>query len=185
MSNKVIKIDINDPGSISKALEEVKAYRQMIVDGSRALVDKLSDIAVTSASDSYAMAPYAGDNDVSVSCQRAGDLQATISATGNATLFIEFGTGINKADAPEARADLKSGTVVGHGQYGHHLGRLKDGWRYVGSIGSNPPGDTQIITEGDHKGSVHTYGNDAVPAMYMAKKQASNKLPELVKEVFK
>lgn len=186
MSNKTIKIDLRNASTIADAIKEVRAYRQMIVDGSKKLVDTLADEAVQKAQRDYSTAKYAGDNDVSVSRANQAELHTTITASGEAALFIEFGTGIKKADAPEARADLKSGNVVGHGQYGHHLGRMKNGWRYKGTMGANPPEDTFRIEWGrSHYGEIVTLGNDATPALYMAKKHAKDRLPDLVKEVFK
>ncbi len=186
MSNKTIRIDLSDARTIKTAIKEVKAFRKNIEKGSAKLVKELAKTAQSSASKEYSSAQYAGENDVHVELLQTEELKATVSAEGNAALFIEFGTGITKSDAPEARADLKSGSnVVGHGQYGHHLGRMKNGWRYSGSIGSNPPSDTSVITEGKHKGMVQTKGNDATPALYLAKKEAERKLPELIKEAFK
>ena len=185
MSNKKVTINVFDVKSISAAIAEVQRLRESIDTGAKKLVDKLAEDAVKTATEEYETAEYAGEKDVNVASVKTAPLKATVSATGDSVLFIEFGTGINKSDSPEARADLKSGNVVGHGQYGHHLGRLKTGWRYTGSIGSPHPADTYAITEGDHAGMIQTKGNDAKPALYMAKKHANNKFPELVKEVFK
>ena len=124
-----------DVKSISAAIAEVQRLRESIDTGSKKLVDKLAEEAVKKASEEYETAEYAGEKEVNVASVKTAPLKATVQATGSSVLFIEFGTGINKSDSPEARADLKSGNVVGHGQYGHHLGRLKTGWRYTGSIG--------------------------------------------------
>lgn len=186
MSNKKIVININDKQSIKDAIKEVRAYRRMIVSGSEKLTKRLAKTASAEARKGYSTAEYAGTNDVTVSTEPVDKLRTRVTADGEAALFIEFGTGINKSDAPEARADLKSGNVVGHGQYGHHLGRFKTGWRYEGDPGSNHPSDTYVIPQGQpHEGMVHTKGNDATPAMYLAKKKAQAELPDIVKEVFK
>lgn len=185
-NNKTIRIDLGKASTIADAIEEVKAYREMIERGSKELVNKLTDVAVQKAQEGYSTAEYAGNNDVSVSRANQAEMRTTVTANGDAALFIEFGTGVSKADAPEARADLKSGNVLAHGQYGHHLGKLKNGWRYPGPMGSNPPADTFVIEWGkDHYGEVVTKGNDATPVLYLAKKHTKERLPELVKEVFK
>lgn len=183
MPEKII-IRLNDPASIAEAIEKVKKFRDKIDTGSKELVRKMADQSVQSAAQSYATAEYAGNNDVHVETYPDGDLRCRVSAEGEAALFIEFGTGIMKSDSPEARADLKSGNVLSHGQYGYHLGKMKNGWRYEGSAGQNPPADTETIKEGPYAGWVKTKGNDATPALYQAKKEVQRNLPDLVKEVF-
>lgn len=185
-NNKKIVININDKQTIKAAIKEVREYRRMIVSGSEKLTKRLAKTAASEARKGYSTAEYAGTNDVTVSTEVTDKLKAKVQAMGEAALFIEFGTGISKSDAPEARADLKTGNIPGHGQYGHHLGRMKNGWRYDGDVGSPHPADTYVIPQGEpHEGMVHTKGNDATPAMYMAKKKAESELPDMVKEVFK
>lgn len=134
-------------------------------------VASLAETARKSAERDYSGAEYAGENDVSVSASASYEglmSKAEVRASGNATLFIEYGTGITKSDAPEARAEIQSGTVLGHGEYGRKNGANEKGWLYKGTPGSNAPSDTEESIHG--KGLVHTYGNNATPAMYTARK---------------
>ena len=124
----------------------------------------------------FGEAEYDGTNDVEVHVEPKGDRVAAVVATGQAVLFIEFGTGVSYPDShPDAGVN-----GFQHGGYGHHLGALPDGWRY--------PLDNGLGTNGtidaDHPGYAHTYGNPANMSMYNTVKILREKLPELAREVF-
>lgn len=143
-------------------------------DANKKFIELLANEATENAKSFYANAEYAGDNDVAVSyfmASRGKKYSATVQALGQATLFIEYGTGIKKNDAQEARAEIIEGNVLNHGEYGMGRAKNPNGWIYKGSMGENPPQDTAPYSFGSSNDFVHTYGNNATPAMYLSKKR--------------
>lgn len=172
---RVIQLNPLDPSSIDNAIKEVKAYRQWIEDKTKELLRRLAErgCEISRVNFSPANAMYDGTNDVTCSISILSDHLAAVIASGNATLFIEFGTGILWPDThPENQ--------FSRGGYGYGLGKMAGGWYYNGDPGSNG----EIITEGKHAGKVHTYGNPANASMYLAIRQLEREFVEIAKEVF-
>ena len=95
-----------------------------------------------------------------------------VVAYGNATLFIEFGTGVAfPDDHPEA---AENGMI--RGGYGKHQGLNPDGWRYRGN-----PGTHGVV---ERNGKVHTYGNPANMSMYQAMRDVEREFTEIARRVF-
>ena len=175
MKNRVITVKLTEE-SIKNAITEAKQYKEWLTNCTRKFVKELGDCGVEIASVKFDKAIYDGTNDVSVSVEERDNNKIAIVAVGNATLFIEFGTGIKYPDNhPEAAAN---GMV--RGEYGHKLGRLEKGWRYTGDPGTNG----EIITEGKHTGEVHTYGNPANMCMYQTVRELEDKFAEIARRVF-
>lgn len=150
------------------------------------LATRLGQLGVRIATMYYAQGVYAGYNDVEVTLDETGKLgTAKIVAAGYAVLFIEFGTGITKEDATDARAELKSGKVVGHGEFGDKHGADPDGWYYPATkgLGPHPPDDSQYADK--NQTFIHTFGNDATPAMYWTRRDLIQNIENIAREVFK
>ena len=150
------------------------------------LTTRLGQLGVRIATMYYAQGVYAGYNDVEVTLDETGKLgTAKIVASGNAVLFIEFGTGITMPDAYEARAELKSGKVAEHGKYGQGYGADPNGWYYpaTNGLGSNPPDGSEYADR--NQTFIHTYGNPAFPAMYMTRNDLIDSIERIAREVFK
>lgn len=146
------------PEGIDFALRELHKWYEETKHKFELMLDSLASIGLVIASANFSQAQYDGTNDVSCRIEDRGELKRAIVATGTAVLFIEFGTGITYPDYhPEA---VTHGMI--RGAYGHHLGALQGGWRYYGDPGTNG----EVITEGKHKGMVHTYGNPSNMCMY-------------------
>jgi hypothetical protein len=141
---------------------------------------QLIEQAVRTASNYYSNALYAGDNDAKV-ISKGNE----VIAEGSSPMFIEFGTGILKLDAPEARQEIESSNgLVSHGHYGEGRARSIKGWYYKDKPmnGAQPPDDEPATNK---SGLRHTWGNDATPAMYFARKETIERAGEIGKKVFK
>lgn len=176
---KKIKVDLFN---LKDLIKEIDSYEEWLNEKANELSKKLADVGLEEAVIRYNKAYYAGINDVKVTVEDRGDGVYALVARGEAVLFIEFGTGIYKMDAPDERAELIDGSaIVGHGQYGQGKGANPKGWVYRGSLGYNPPwGTREVGTTG-----VLTKGNHAASALYYTKKSLERKLEDVAKEVFK
>ena len=188
--SKIFEIDYSGYNEAIKNLEELekKKDRQM-----QLVAEALAREGCRIASMYYSTAAYAGTNDVTVTWNPMSEkYQAEVVATGNAVMFIEFGTGITKKGAPEAEAELLSGFPLQHGAYGKMQGANPHGWWYKGKPTDNMPLDTTVAMR--HKkdgtayartGYIHTYGNDAIPAMYLSRKEVCEHFMQIIDEVMK
>ena len=175
MSRRVIHIKLN-PSDIESAVRDLKAYRKWLTKKTDEFLKALAREGMEIAAAKFRQAEYDGTNDVSVSVEERGQNKAAVVAVGGAVLFIEFGTGIRYNEAhPEA-----AGHGMLRGEYGHKLGRLKNGWRYTGEPGTNG----EVITEGKHAGEVHTYGNPASMSMYLTVRELEEKFAEIARRVY-
>lgn len=163
--------------SIDNAIKFLEQYRRIFLHKVEDLLNELAQEGVSVASVKFGEAVYDGTNDVKVKFEQRGKDKVAVIATGRATLFIEFGTGIKYPDNHPLAAE----NGMNRGEYGHKLGALPNGWRYKGNPGTNG----EIITEGKHKGEVRTYGNPANMSMYQTERELEEKFTEIVKRVFK
>lgn len=172
---RVVHVSLTDE-SIDKAIAELYAYQKWLELGAKKLLAAMGEMGIEIASARFEDAIYAGTNDVSVKVEDRGQMAVAVVAVGNATLFIEFGTGINNPNShPEARTH-----GIKHGEYGHHLGGLRGGWYYKG----DPGNAGTIVTEGNHAGEVHTLGNPANMSMWLTMKDLEAEFSRLAKEAF-
>lgn len=143
----------------------------------RALVfaDRLAQEGMEIASVKFSQAVYDGTNDVSVTVEPRGNNVRAVVATGGATLFIEFGTGVTYPDNhPEAE-----GLGMKRGEYGQGHGK-QHSWGYYGD-----PGTNGVLKEKKNGGFVViTHGNPANMPMYETVKELQDRLTEIAKEVF-
>lgn len=135
------------------------------------LVNQLASIGVSEATVLYQGAWYDGDNDVTVTLKDATaesstKVTATITATGKAVLFIEFGTGVYYYDDPAVRAAVTSGNLLGRGEFGDKRGS-RMGWVYVDTSNER----------------VFTRGNPSNACMYDTMKYLEERLVQIAKEV--
>lgn len=157
-----------------EAAREVEKFKKKLHVGCEKLVQRLAQEGVEIASMKFSKAQYAGDNDVHVELQEDGTAKAVVIAMGNATVFIEFGTGIKFPNMhPEAG---KFGFT--RGGYGRGQGSNPKGWNYKGSPGNM--GEPFRI----RPGLMHTYGNPANRCMYDAVRRLEDHYKDLVKECF-
>lgn len=167
---KQFTVDLQGHG-LQELLREVERLEDGIETKIDTLAKQLAERGYEVAQMSYATAQYDGDNDVSVTVEERGNGNYAVVASGNAVLFIEFGTGIVYPDNHPEAGEL--GMV--RGSYGLGQGLLGS-WDYWGSPGTNG--------EEIGNGRYRTRGNPASMSMYNAKKKLEEELPQLVKEVF-
>lgn len=129
------------------------------------------------ASAKFESAVYDGTNDTKVKTEERDGRTAAVVAVGASVLFIEFGTGVMYPDNhPEA---ARNGMV--RGAYGKGCGKQRT-WGYYGDSGTNGVEKTNPKTGNT---VVLTHGNPANMSMYDTVKELSDRLPALVKEVFR
>ena len=163
----------------------LKDVEKAVKDKTVELVETLALYGKVYAQMGFDEAEYAGTHDVVVDVKHKGK-KATVIARGEATEFIEFGTGIHHPDVlPFLENELiESDDLEMHGEYGEGRGANPNGWffRARGMIHNAP-----FTTQRSFKipGLWHTYGNPAGLPMYEARKQVRENLSTLAKGVFK
>lgn len=143
----------------------------------RAIVfaDRLAQEGLEIASVKFSQAVYDGMNDVSVTVEPRGNNVRAVVATGGATLFIEFGTGVTYPDDHPEAEELG----MKRGEYGQGHGK-QHSWGYYGD-----PGTNGVLKEKKNGGFVViTHGNPANMPMYKTVKELQDRLTEIAKEVF-
>lgn len=143
----------------------------------RAIVfaDRLAQEGMEIASIKFSQAVYDGTNDVSVTVEPRGNNVRVVVATGGATLFIEFGTGVTYPDDHPEAGELG----MKRGEYGQGHGK-QHSWGYYGD-----PGTNGVLKEKKNGGFVViTHGNPANMPMYETVKELQDRLTEIAKEVF-
>lgn len=143
----------------------------------RAIVfaDRLAQEGIEIASIKFSQAVYDGTNDVSVTVEPRGNNVRAVVATGGATLFIEFGTGVTYPDDHPEAGELG----MKRGEYGQGHGK-QHSWGYYGD-----PGTNGVLKEKKNGGFVViTHGNPANMPMYETVKELQDRLTEIAKEVF-
>lgn len=162
--------------SIDDAIRKLEQYQRGLESKSQLLKERLASLGYEIASMQFGSALYDGTNDVSVELLDDGN-KLIIQASGETVLFIEFGTGVRN---PEHPMQNEIPGIVGHGQYGHGLGRLES-WRYPKSHGYGTNG----VDDPKHPGYIITHGNPANMAMYNASKDMRREILQIAQEVFK
>lgn len=143
----------------------------------RAIVfaDRLAQEGMEIASIKFSQAVYDGTNDVSVTVEPRGNNVRAVVATGGATLFIEFGTGVTYPDDHPEAEELG----MKRGEYGQGHGK-QHSWGYYGD-----PGTNGVLKEKKNGGFVViTHGNPANMPMYETVKELQDRLTEIAKDVF-
>lgn len=83
-----------DGSGIDKAIKQVEDYKRDIERKADEVCKRLAERGVEVAQLSFSSAVYDGNNDVGVTMEKKGNAWYAVVATGQATLFIEFGSGI-------------------------------------------------------------------------------------------
>lgn len=147
-----------DGKGVDEMLKGVQEYKIWLSKKTDELVQRLAERGATVASVNFAAAYYDGDNDVSVSTEQRGQNVCAVVATGEATLFIEFGSGLIGYGHPEPQG-FGPGTYPGKGHWDD-----PDGWWYA------------------HGKKSH--GNPPAMAMYNTVKELEQDLEQIAREVF-
>lgn len=172
--SQIINVPLSIPAydSLIRKIEDLGNWQS---DRAIVFADRLAQEGMEIASIKFSQAVYDGTNDVSVTVEPRGNNVRAVVATGGATLFIEFGTGVTYPDNhPEARdRNMK------RGEYGQGHGKQQS-WGYYGE-----PGTNGVLKEKKNGGFVViTHGNPANMPMYETKKELQFQLTQIAKEVF-
>ena len=172
--SQTINVPLSIPAydSLIRKIEDLGNWQS---DRAIVFADRLAQEGMEIASVKFSQAVYDGTNDVSVTVEPRGNNVRAVVATGGATLFIEFGTGVTYPDNhPEAEElGMKRGEYdQGHGK--------QHSWGYYGD-----PGTNGVLKEKKNGGFVViTHGNPANMPMYETVKELQDRLTEIAKEVF-
>ncbi len=156
-----LNINILDPSSIDKAIEQVRKQEEWLKEKSKELRKQLGEAGQAIAQTYYENAIYAGHNDVEVRTEEADERTTSVIASGTSLLFIEFGTGVYYPDRHPLAGDPELG-ILERGEYGLGHGK-QEAWGYYGDPGNN----TFKQIEGPN-GTVNiTHGNPANQSLYL------------------
>lgn len=169
---------INVPLSISaydSLIQKIEDLGNWQSDRAIVFADRLAQEGMEIASIKFSQAVYDGTNDVSVTVEPRRNNVRAVVATGGATLFIEFGTGVTYPDDHPEAEELG----MKRGEYGQGHGK-QHSWGYYGE-----PGTNGVLKEKKNGGFVViTHGNPANMPMYETVKELQDRLTEIAKEVF-
>jgi hypothetical protein len=172
--SQIINVPLSIPAydSLIRKIEDLRNWQS---DRAIVFADRLAQEGMEIASIKFSQAVYDGTNDVSVTVEPRGNNVRAVVATGGATLFIEFGTGVTYPDDHPEAGELG----MKRGEYGQGHGK-QHSWGYYGD-----PGTNGVLKEKKNGGFVViTYGNPANMPMYETVKELQDRLTEIAKEVF-
>lgn len=172
--SQTINVPLSIPAydSLIQKIEDLGNWQS---DRAIVFADRLAQEGMEIASVKFSQAVYDGTNDVSVTVELRGNNVRAVVATGGATLFIEFGTGVTYPDDHPEAGELG----MKRGEYGQGHGK-QHSWGYYGD-----PGTNGVLKEKKNGGFVViTHGNPANMPMYETVKELQDRLTEIAKEVF-
>lgn len=172
--SQIINVPLSIPSydSLIRKIEDLGNWQS---DRAIVFADRLAQEGMEIASIKFSQAVYDGTNDVSVTVEPRGNNVQAVVATGGATLFIEFGTGVTYPDDHPEAGELG----MKRGEYGQGHGK-QHSWGYYGD-----PGTNGVLKEKKNGGFVViTHGNPANMPMYETVKELQDRLTEIAKEVF-
>lgn len=172
--SQTIHVPLSIPAydSLIRKIEDLGNWQS---DRAIVFADRLAQEGMEIASIKFSQAVYDGTNDVSVTVEPRGNNVRAVVATGGATLFIEFGTGVTYPDDHPEAEELG----MKRGEYGQGHGK-QHSWGYYGD-----PGTNGVLKEKKNGGFVViTHGNPANMPMYETVKELQDRLTEIAKEVF-
>lgn len=173
--SKTITIDIFDPASIDRAVNEIREYSRWVQRKTDELRERIAYFIAKDASAVFNTAVAEDDmregvitGNVEVSVEQQGDNMTVIIASGKDAVFMEFGAGVYYNGAVGSSPN-PLGTALGFtiGSYGKGNGR-KEVWAYDG-------GDGQIHL---------THGTPASMPLYKAVQSVSRDIVRIAQEVF-
>ena len=153
-----VDVNIFDYASVSRATRRLDEYYADLIEKANTVCERLATIGAVRASLDFSRAIYNGTNDVAVTVEPIDNGYA-IHATGNAVLFIEFGSGASYGYGHPEPEGYGPGTYPGKGHWDD-----PNGWWY-----------------GSHE---HSYGNPPAAAMYHAKQDVLQEVQRIADEVF-
>lgn len=153
-----VDVNIFDYASVSRATRRLDEYYADLIEKANTVCERLATIGAVRASLDFSRAIYNGTNDVDVTVEPIDNGYA-IHATGNAVLFIEFGSGASYGYGHPEPEGYGPGTYPGKGHWDD-----PNGWWY-----------------GNHE---HSYGNPPAAAMYHAKQDVLQEVQRIADEVF-
>ena len=153
-----VDVNIFDYASVSRAQRRLDEYYADLIEKANTVCERLATIGAVRASLDFSRAIYNGTNDVAVTVEPIDNGYA-IHATGNAVLFIEFGSGASYGYGHPEPEGYGPGTYPGKGHWDD-----PNGWWY-----------------GNHE---HSYGNPPAQAMYNAKRDIQAEVQRIADEVF-
>ena len=156
-----VDVNVFDYASVSRAQRRLDEYFADLIEKANELCRRLAEIGKVRAELDFSNAIYDGTNDVSVSVEPIGNGYA-IHATGNAVLFIEFGSGVIGAGHPEPE--------------GYGPGTWSDG--------PNGKGHWQDPGGWYYRHGEKSIGNPPAAAMYHAKQDVLQEVQRIADEVF-
>lgn len=172
--SQTINVPLSIPAydSLIRKIEDLGNWQS---DRAIVFADRLAQEGMEIASIKFSQAVYDGTNNVSVTVEPRGNNVRAVVATGGATLFIEFGTGVTYPDDHPEAEELG----MKRGEYGQGHGK-QHSWGYYGD-----PGTNGVLKEKKNGGFVViTHGNPANMPMYKTVKELQDRLTEIAKEVF-
>lgn len=172
--SQTINVPLSIPAydSLIRKVEDLGNWQS---DRAIVFADRLAQEGMEIASVKFSQAVYDGTNDVSVTVEPRGNNVRAVVATGGATLFIEFGTGVTYPDDHPEAGELG----MKRGEYGQGHGK-QHSWGYYGD-----PGTNGVLKEKKNGGFVViTHGNPTNMPMYETVKELQDRLTEIAKEVF-
>ena len=153
-----VDVNVFDYASVSRAQRRFDEYVADLIEKANTVCERLAAIGAVRASLDFSRAIYNGTNDVAVTVEPIDNGYA-IHATGNAVLFIEFGSGASYGYGHPEPEGYGPGTYPGKGHWDD-----PNGWWY-----------------GNHE---HSYGNPPAQAMYNAKRDIQAEVQRIADEVF-
>ncbi len=159
MADITINVNGLDRHSVRNAITRLKELQSDYDSKMQEVCEQLATMGAVRASLEFARAPYSGINDVSVTAEPFGN-GWRVRASGNAVLFIEFGSGVKMGYGhPEPQG-------YGPGTYPSDKGNWNkpNGWWYAHGK--------------------HTFGNPPAAAMYHAEQDIRAEIERVVSEVF-
>ena len=153
-----VDVNVIDYASVSRAQRRLDEYFADLIEKANTVCERLATIGAVRASLDFSRAIYNGTNDVAVTVEPIDNGYA-IHATGNAVLFIEFGSGASYGYGHPEPEGYGPGTYPGKGHWDD-----PNGWWY-----------------GNHE---HSYGNPPAAAMYHAKQDVLQEVQRIADEVF-
>ena len=162
-------------GTLDKAIEFIENYKTQFDGKVKLFIERLGKIGVDTAQAKFSTAQYDGKNDVKVLEPYWEQDKLIVKAVGNATLFIEFGSGVHYT----AQHELADKMGMRRGEYGKGRGK-KDEWAFYGESGTNG----RVVRSNDKGDLILTHGNPPARAMYEAAKQIRLKILEAARSVF-
>lgn len=169
-----ITVNLNEKGSIEKAIKDLKKYRKKVERNTRLLVQKLTDLGTNLARVKIVSmgAYYSGELLSGVMGYYSPTLNAGfVKVASDHVAFVEFGTGVVGMNNPHQNAEYLA----------------KASWSYASGtkIFTTKNGKVGWIYPTDDGGFRFTEGMKARPFMYETALELEREFPRIAKEVFR